>query len=81
MSDLEILTGFYVIALIILGWVLHEKKGIPFPATYLWGVAVALIGRVIYEASIGKGHIDLGSVLMAVLVTAFASYVTAKKGF
>lgn len=76
---LEVGGGLYVIFLIILGLVLHDKRGVDFGLTYMWGVAVGCIAWVIIEATTGSGRIDISSVLIALFTTGFAVFMTIKK--
>lgn len=79
MSWIEVGIGAYVIIIIALGLILDSSRGIPFPLTYSWGAATAFIAQVFLEAIKGSGRINLSSVVMAILVTSFAVYITAKK--
>ena len=76
---IESIAGFYTLAVIILGIVLDRRRGTPFPLTYSWGVAVAFVGTAVYQSTTRTG-IDLSTVVLAVLTTAFAAYITANKG-
>ncbi len=79
MTWIEVGIGAYVIIIIVLGLVLDSKRGIPFPLTYSWGTAAALIAQVFFEAFKGGGRISVSSVVMAMLVTSFALYITIQK--
>lgn len=72
---IEIGVGAYVILLIVISVILHDKRGIDFAFTYMCGLGVAGIVWVIGEAIITKGHISF----TAVLLTAFAGYMVFKK--
>lgn len=76
---LEFGSGLYVVFLIILGLVLHEKRHVDFGLTYMWGVAIGCIAWVIIEIATGSGRIDISSVLIALFTTGFAVFMTVKK--
>ena len=79
MTWIEVGIGVYVIIILVLGLALDSNRGIPFPITYSWGAATALIARVFFEAFKGSGRISLSSVVVAMLVTSFALYITIQK--
>ncbi|CAM4092079.1 hypothetical protein BOTU111921_11315 [Bordetella tumbae] len=76
---MELIAGFYMLAILILGFVLERKRGTPFPLTYSWGIALAFVGTAVYQSTT-RADIDLTTVTLAVFTTMFAAYITANKG-
>ena len=76
---MELFIGGYFIAVVALAAILAKRRGTPFSLTYSWGAAIGLIANVIYQSTTRAG-VDLVAALLAVIVVAFAVYITARQG-